>query len=97
MYSREFLSGFAGSLGFLLLCVINAYERKEKLPAYYYKKPYWCARIAFAALAGLLPVLFDVKNPAQAFGIGICAPIIFQTIWAKAVPCHTRHIPDDRG
>jgi hypothetical protein len=95
MVIREFLSGFAGSIGFLLLCVINAYEKKEKLPACYYKKPYWCARIAFAMLAGFLPVLFNIGNPTEGFGIGICAPIIFQTIWEKTLPSPKSNMPDD--
>jgi hypothetical protein len=85
MFGREFISGFAGSFGFLLLCVINQYEQRDDLPSYYYKKPYWCARIGFALIAGCLPALLDLQNSAQAFAAGICAPIIFQTLWEKAL------------
>jgi hypothetical protein len=78
-----FLSAFLGSLGLDLFVVISAYETKGSLPARYREKTYWVALLTFKIIAGLLPVLFGIKDPIHAFDIGVCAPLLFHAALSR--------------
>jgi hypothetical protein len=80
MRSLVFLSAFLGSLGLELVTLISIFQRGAALPARYRNKTYWFVRLAFAVVAGLLPVLFEVTDTIHAFDIGICAPLLFHAV-----------------
>jgi hypothetical protein len=77
-----FFASFLGSLGVELADLIRAYQRGA-LPAYCRKTGYWWVRILFALVAGLLPVVFGIKDTIHAFDIGVFAPILFHGIIAR--------------
>jgi hypothetical protein len=89
-----FIAGFLGSVGLEFVEVIAAYQHRGRLPARYRRKGFWFVRLSFALIAGALPVLFRITNTAQAFAIGVSAPIVFRLAWQKGLG---GHIPPSTG
>jgi len=80
-----FMAAFLGSVGLEFVTVLSAYQRRGRPPARYRRKGFLLVRLAFAAVAGALPVLFAVASTKEAFAIGVCAPIVFQFVWQKGL------------
>lgn len=83
--AAQFVWGFAGSLATEIITLYQIYmstnlddPQARVMPARYRRVGFWVVRLAVAAMAGGLAVVYGINNPLLAINVGAATPLIIQ-------------------